>query len=410
MTERLFYSDPYATEFDARVLRTEDVDGGIALILDKTFFYPEGGGQPADSGSIEDAEVVDVQKRGGEILHVVREISRKIKAGAPVHARVDWRRRHEYMQQHTGQHIISAALLTVGDHNTVSVHQGEEYTTIEVDSEEVPAEDISAVEELSNRIIREHRPVTDEWVSEAEIGNYPLRRPPKVSGTIRLVMIDDFDCVACGGVHARDTAEVGMVKCIGVEKIRGHARTVWKIGDRAYADYAVKHEIVSTLVQEFSAQPDELTERIRQQFAQLADVRREGEDLRRRLARQIAQRLYESAGEPVGVNRTGGVHLVTYRMEDEDKAVFRNIVEDLVRREACLFCLVNVVGDQLQWAMGAENQAQARVDFQTVSREMLPLIEGKGGGRAPIWQGAGKRISGVEELFARFREMAEATE
>lgn len=409
MTERLFYSDPYTTEFDARVLRTEDVDGGVALILDQTFFYPEGGGQPADSGSIEDATVVDVQKRGGEILHVVREISRPIRAGAAVHARVDWRRRHEYMQQHTGQHIISAALLSVGEHNTVSVHQGEEYTTIEVDKEEVPEADIAAVEELANRIIREHRPVTDRWVTETEISNYPLRRPPKVSGRIRLVMIDDFDCVACGGVHARDTAEVGMVKCIGVEKIRGHARTAWKIGDRAYADYAAKHDIVGTLVQEFSAQPNELLDRIHQQLDQLTDARREAADLRGRLARQVAERLYETAGGPVPVNGTGGVHVVTRRLDDEDKAVFRSIVEELAQKNSCLFCVVNVTGDQLQWAMGVGKQAPVHVDFETVKREMLPLIDGKGGGRAPIWQGAGRRVAGVEELFTRFKVMAEGS-
>ncbi|WP_455381699.1 alanyl-tRNA editing protein [Salinispira pacifica] len=405
MTEKLFYGDQYTTEFDANVVRVEEADGALSIILDRTFFYPEGGGQPADSGSIGDAAVVDVQKRGGEILHIVRKGSQRIRAGAVVHARVDWHRRHEYMQQHTGQHIISAALLLVGEHNTVSVHQGEEYTTIEVDSEQVPSADVEAVEELANRIIREHRRVTDEWVSEEEIGSYPLRRPPKVSGRIRLVMIDDFDCVACGGVHARDTSEVGLVKCIGTERIRGRVRTVWKIGERAYADYALKHDVVAALVQEFSAPPAELVPRIRQQLSQLSDARKAAADLRLRLAEETADRLYREAAATAGSGH-GALRVVTHRMEGADKELFRAVAESLAGRESCLFCLANVSDGQLQWAVGTGRGSTEHLDFDRVKRELLPHIEGKGGGRPPIWQGAGRDPAGLPDLFEGFRSLA----
>ncbi len=406
VTEKLFYTDPYTTEFEANIVRTEELENDCAIILDRTFFYPEGGGQPADLGSIANVEVVDVRKRGGEILHIVSALSGSTRAGTRVKARVDGARRHDYMQQHTGQHIVSAALLSIGEFNTVSVHQGDAYTTIEVDREDIAPEDIMRVEVLANRIIREHRAVTDEWVPADEVHRYPLRRPPKVSGTIRLVMIEDYDCVACGGVHARNTGEVGLVKCIGVEKIRSHARTIWKIGDRAYDDYRRKHEAVSMLVQELSAQPGEIVERVRQQMGQLTEARRESTELRARLARQLAGSLYDSGKSPGGNTTTNGARIVTHRMEAEEKELFRGVVESLAERESCLFCIVNVTGDQVQWAIGASKDIPDTMDFSQVREKLLPLIEGKGGGRPPIYQGAGSHPNRVDEFLGAFRELA----
>ncbi|HUX14673.1 MAG TPA: alanine--tRNA ligase-related protein [Spirochaetia bacterium] len=407
MTESLFYTDPYITEFEASIVRTEELENETAIVLDRTFFYPEGGGQPADLGSIADVAVLDVRKRGGEILHIVPALSGSTRAGTRVKARVDGARRHDYMQQHTGQHIVSAALLAAGNFNTVSVHQGDAYTTIEVDRDGITPEDITLVETLANRIIREHRAVTDKWVPAEEVHRYPLRRPPKVSGTIRLVMIDDFDCVACGGVHARNTGEVGLVKCIGVEKIRSHARTIWKIGDRAYEDYRRKHETVSMLVQELSAQPEEIVERVRQQIVQQIDVRREITELRARLARQLAGSLYDAGSNPDAANRMSGMRIVTHRMEAEDKELFRGVVDRLTELESCHFCIVNVTGDQLQWAIGgSKGNEPGALEFSQVREKLLPLIDGKGGGRPPVFQGAGKSPDRVEEFFAAFREIA----
>ena len=208
MTELLFYDDPSRTDFEADVVEVTTYHGRPALVLSRTAFYPEGGGQPADRGVIGDATVVDVAKSDGVVYHVVDVESPAHIAGTTVRGMVDTARRRDFMQQHTGQHILSACLLEVGGHNTVSVHQGDEYTTIEVSSEQVTEDEIAAVQRMANDAIEADLPVETIFVDESEIGNYPLRRPPKVSGTVRLVRIGQLDCVACGGVHLTRTGQV----------------------------------------------------------------------------------------------------------------------------------------------------------------------------------------------------------
>ena len=396
MTEKLFYDDPYATEFDAQVVRVLQNDGSLSFVLDRTCFYPEGGGQPCDHGEIARHAVIDVQKSDDDVVHIVSEEGAPVTEGGTVHASIDWKRRHDYMQQHTGQHVISAALLSVGGHNTVSVHQGEEYTTVEVDSDTVPPADIDASEALANSIICRNQAITDHWVTDAEIGNYPLRRPPKVSGSIRLVMISDFDCVACGGVHLHTTGEVGLVKCIGNERIRGRVRTIWKIGDRAYADFDLKHRITATLGQELSAQPADVVERFRQTVQQLADARRDVAVSRTRIARLITDELIARAG------KDSGKRVITRRFEREEREVLRAIAEDLSTRSDTLFCLVNVLDEQLQWVAGAGSGAALQLDFSMVRGELLPLIDGKGGGKPPIYQGVGNNLAGADGFLAEF--------
>ncbi len=407
MTQKLFYENPYVREFEARIEQVESGDGGMRVVLAETHFYPEGGGQPADHGIIGGHLVVDVRKEGDEVVHILKPgpgEAEELVEGSIVNARIDWDRRHDYMQQHTGQHIISAALLTIGEYNTVSVHQGEEYTTVEVDSEEISADALHEVEALANRIIQENRSITDHWVTDADIHRYPLRRPPKVTGSIRLVMVDDFDCVACGGVHAHTSGEVGLVKCIGIEKIRGNLRTIWKIGDRAYADYALKHDIVSTLGRELSAPPEEILERIHQLQSQTSELRREAGEHRVRIARLTAGEIYSAADEIRRTDsRAPGTRAIVYRFEGEDKELFRAVAEDLAVRPDAIFCLVNDSGNQLQWTIG--HGSAGSVDFAVVRSNLLPLIGGKGGGRPPIWQGAGSDSAGIDLFFEQFLKL-----
>lgn len=418
MTAKLYYDDPYRLEFEAKVVHareshareshaSESRGGRLEVVLDRTCFYPEGGGQPGDRGTIGSLDVVDVRKDDDEVVHVlaVPDAAGELpRAGSRVSCRVDRERRHDYMQQHTGQHIVSAALLEVGEYNTVSVHQGADYTTIEVDREEIREGDLARVEALANRIIQEDRPVTDHWVTDAEIASYPLRRPPKVSGSIRLVMIRDFDCVACGGVHATHTSAVGVVKCIGMEKIRGQMRTIWKIGDRAIADYALKHDVVSALTTSLSAQPSEIPERVEALQNQLLDGRRNASALQARIAALIAGELCGKAAESAPT----AAGPVTAALENEDTDIFRAVVEQLAARPGCLFCVVNLQDDKLLWAVGSGATPGAEAPglaFDRVRAELLPLVAGKGGGKPPVWQGVGNDPSRVNEFLEGFRKL-----
>jgi alanyl-tRNA synthetase len=396
MTSTLYYDDPELLEFDARVLGTTYREHGTEVELDRTAFYPEGGGQPADRGEIAGFPVVDVREEGGTIYHLVRGPLPCELTGTRVRAKVDPAQRRDYCQQHTGQHVLSGAFMAVGDYPTVSVHQGDSYTTIELAAEAIPSTDLDAVERCANEVIEADLPVTAHWATDRTIGDYPLRRPPKVSGSIRVIQIGDFDSVACGGIHVTRTGSIRLVRLYAVETIRGNVRTAWKIGDRAIEHYRETSETVARLSADLSAQPADLRERVGLLDQRVKAAELESRRLRDRIASLVAQRLIDAAEAP------RPVRLVTAEFTDEPKDFLRGVMEHLVERTVGVAaCLVNRVGNQIQWSVGMP--AGSGLRFEEVRDDVLPIIEAKGGGRAPIWQGIGQRPDRAEDFLAAFR-------
>jgi alanyl-tRNA synthetase len=406
MTEMLYYQDPHQTEFEAHVVATEPAHTGsgddagdtsrpVWVELDRTCFYPEGGGQPADRGWIDDRSVLDVQKTDGRIRHLLDGPP----AGETVRGRVDAEMRRDYMQQHTGQHIISAAMIEVGDYETISVRQGEDYTTIDFAASDIPAADFERAEARANAVVGENRPVKTFHAESGEVASLGLRRPPKFEGTLRIVDVEGVDRVACGGVHCERTGEVGIIKLIGTEKIRGNVRTIWKIGDRALGDYRLKTEVCNTLVDTFSARIPELPERAQKLEQNLKQAEWEIGRLQKRLAGELAARL--AAGASTGA--TGSL-MVTGHFDGEAKELFRAVAEDLAERPGIASCLTNEVEGRLQWIITAGEGVE--LDFARVRSELLPLSAGKGGGKPPIWQGVGDAPDGAPAFAAAFAELA----
>jgi alanyl-tRNA synthetase len=417
MTEMLYYEDPHRTEFEARVVATEPAGaegtGRVWVELDRTCFYPEGGGQPADRGRIGDEVVLDVQKTDGRILHLVEPGGDDprgdgaggdatgapgggppLEAGAAVRGRVDARMRRDYMQQHTGQHIISAAMIEIGGYETISVHQGEEYTSVDFAAADIPAADLERAEARANAVVGENRPVKTFYTESSEAASLGLRRPPKFEGTLRIVEVEGIDRVACGGVHCERTGEVGMIKLIGTDRIRGNVRTFWKIGDRALADYRLKTEVCNTLVDTFSAKVPELPARAEKLEVNLKQAEWEIGRLQKRLAAELAERLAAGADTP------GRHPVVTHHFDGEAKELFRAVAEDLAARAGLAACLTNEVDGRLQWIITAGEGVD--LDFARVRGELLPLIDGKGGGKPPIWQGVGEAPQGASAFAAAF--------
>lgn len=398
MSHLLYYDDPTLLSFDATV---ESVDEGkecAEVILDQTAFYPEGGGQPADRGSIDGAGVVHVRKENGAAIHLLAPGASAPPVGKKVHCEIDGIRRRVFMQQHTGQHVLSGALVEVGGYNTVSVHQGEDYTTIELDTASIPLSDLRLAEELANSIIEQNLPVTDQWVDDSQIGNFPLRRPPKVAGSVRLVQVGEFDCVACGGVHLTNTAAIRLVHAIGVQTIRGHARIYWMIGDRAVADYRQKSEVVRSLTEMLSAKPTEVTDRVRKLADRGKELEAEVKRSRARVAQITADSLISEA-EP-----TKGRRVVTAQFFDEDRSFLRSVAETLVAQTGVAACITNRSGGQLNWVIGVA--PGAGVEFELMKSQLLEVIDGKGGGKPPLWQGVGSKVESVQEFLSMFRELA----
>jgi alanyl-tRNA synthetase len=401
VTSQIYYKDPDIYEFSARVESVVEEDGRTVVVLDQTAFYPEGGGQPADQGTLNRRPVVHVRKDPDGIKHILANGSPDIPelaVGDSVTGVVDPAHRRDYMQQHTGQHIISAALLEIGGFNTVSVHLGAEYATIEVDAPAISIEQLAAVESLANSWIEEAIPVTSTVVTDDEIGGYPLRRPPKVSGSIRLVMADTVDCAACGGVHVANTSKVRLVHAIGTEIIRGNLRISWKIGDRAIADYQMTSALVTELGDSLSAQPGEIGERLRQQEERLKEAESTLKRSRERICQIIAGNLIASE------QSRGGHRTIAAGFADEDKDFLRGVSKVLVEQTGVAACLVNRLGEQLQWSIVIS--PEATVEYGDLKDKLFPLIEAKGGGKPPIWQGMGTRPDAAAEFLETFRRLA----
>lgn len=395
MTETLYYKDIDKTEFNAEVLEVIREKKGWKVILDKTCFYPEGGGQPADKGRINDIPVTDVQKEGNSIYHY---LSRNPGTGT-VYGKIDTHRRHDFMQQHTGQHIISGALWQVGKYKTVSVHMGTDYTTIEIEAAEIPEEDLVKAETMANKVITGDLPITPIYTNHRELDKFPLRKPTTREGDIRLVKIGDFDCVGCGGLHFDRTRKVELVKAIGVEKIRGNTRIAWKIGKRAFEDYREKVNITSDLKRLLETNPEQFVQKTGSLMEELATIKRKCSQLESRLAEITAQQLYDKSD--VVPNASG--RIVTGSWKDEDNLLIKKILKILLKRDTLLVCLVNISSGKLQWSIGCSEDMD--FPFEEIKGELLAIIDGKGGGRFPLWQGTGKKSENAAAFLSKFKTL-----
>jgi len=272
MTERLYWLDPYMHQFTATVIACTAHNGQPAVILDRTAFYPTGGGQPCDRGTLNGIPVLEVVERetDGAILHI---LAHPLEA-REVEGRIDWERRFDHMQQHTGQHILSQAFLRITGAQTVSFHMGEELVTIDLDQIGFPPAAIEAVEELANRVALEDREVRTWFVEAEETKELSMRHPPKKGGRIRIVEIADFDRSACGGTHVRRTGEVGPIKIVKRERRGDVTRVSFLCGWRALRDYARKHRLLLESAGSLSVGEAMLPEAIRTLQAELKETRK----------------------------------------------------------------------------------------------------------------------------------------
>jgi alanyl-tRNA synthetase len=396
MTEILYYRDTDKIEFEARVVEAVKENNQWRISLDKTCFYPEGGGQPADKGWLNKIPVEAVQKQGDTIYHYLAQHPGEV----AVKGKIDLLWRRDFMQQHSGQHIISGALWKIGKYKTLSVHMGTDCTTIEIDAPRIPEHDLIQVEKMANQVIRDDLPLDFITTTQQELHRFPLRKPVDRWGVIRLVRIGDFDCVGCGGLHVASTRQVGLVKAVGIEKIRDHARIAWKIGDRAFEDYRVKDCIVSQLKALLATNETMLNRKVSDLCAELSEVKRYGSGLETRLADIMAEQLYQKGK----IRPDSALRLITTSWKGESPSLMKKIVKNLLKRESTLFCLVNLENDKLHWSIGvSENIDFPFTDFKV---ELLTIIGGKGGGRSPLWQGTGSKPGNAEAFLAKFKELA----
>ncbi len=258
MTEKLYWKEPYSREFSARILKKEKGEEGFRIILNKTLFYPTSGGQLCDKGWINNIEVLEVFEEGDSIIHVLKVEPE----GEIISGKIDWERRFENMQQHTGQHILSQAFWKVFKAETLSSNLGEEASVIELSLDRMDWKEVHEVESYANKIVYENREVISHFVKGEEWRKFALRKPPPKDEEIRIVEIKDFDFSACGGTHLARTGEVGLIKITGWEKIRNNIRVEFLCGLRAFKDFQMKHRIFKELSQCLTVGVEELKDSV----------------------------------------------------------------------------------------------------------------------------------------------------
>lgn len=276
MTERLYYHDSYVTEFRARVIDASPERNKI--YLDRTAFYPSSGGQPFDTGKLGDVDVTEVADEDGRIAHV---LSAPL-PGDEISGFVDWRRRFDHMQQHTGQHLLSAVLIDLFEAPTVSFHMGADACTIDI-SRPLEPKQFREAERRANEIVFENRPVSVSFEdSSKDLG---LRKATEREGEVRIVTIQDLDRSACGGTHVRSTGEIGPILIRKLDRVRGNQRVEFVCGGRAVARARADYDALSTIARAFSAGLDEVPALVAAHIEKL----QESDKARRRLATELAQ-------------------------------------------------------------------------------------------------------------------------
>ena len=376
MTERLYYDDPYLQEFDATLIDTVSHEGKTALVLDRTAFYPTSGGQPYDVGMFGDVRVLDVvDADDGRILQVVD----RAPSTTTLRGRVDWARRFDHMQQHTGQHVLSAAFARLLDVRTESFHMGVDYSTIDL-AREVSAAEIARAEAEANRIVWEDRPVNIRSASADEAASLGLRKESKRGGTLRLIDVQDFDLSACGGTHVARTGAIGIIVISATERVRGGSRVTFLCGGRALAGFRALREAVAGSVRALSVLPADLPSAIERLQAESKDLTRLSKDLGARIAIFDAQDLAakaEALGEIKAV-----LAALAGRSANELKTIASRIVENPGH-------VAILISDTPPLSIVVARAAGTNVDAGALLRQLVERQGGKGGGRPELAQGGG---------------------
>ena len=394
MTERLYYADAYLRTFEARVVDRVEVNGQPAVILDRTAFYPEGGGQPSDRGTLNRVEVVDVQPREAddEVLHF---LSAPLPA-EPVTGVVDAARRFDLMQQHTGQHILSQAFVHTVNAETVSFHLNPDPNdgalTIDLNKAVTPA-GIDRAEEFANSIVYENRPVIARFVSDEELQTLPLRKPPQVDQAIRIVEVQGFDWSACGGTHVAHTGEVGMIKIVKAEKRGGETRIEFRCGRRALIDYRRKHQLISQAASDLTIGFWELDQAIGRMQTEAKTARKQLMEAEARLQQYEARDLLNS------IEPRGNFGLISQTWLQRDAAYLKRMANLLVAQPKTV-ALLGATGQSLSLVFARSKDLS--IDLAALLKAAAARLGAKGGGSPDFAQAGGPAVS-EEQLTETLR-------
>lgn len=396
MTERLYYADAYYTSFDAQVVECLTLNDAPAVVLDRSAFYPTGGGQPHDTGTLNHIAVVDVveQVENQALIHILASDGPEnpLRPGDQVQGEITWTRRFDHMQQHTGQHVLSQAFVQVAQADTLSFHLGDAYSTIDLGYATLSEDSITRAEALANQIIFEDRPVLARFLEPDEAAALPLRKMPPARETIRVVQVDDFDWSACGGTHVKRTGEIGLVKVVRSERRGTETRITFLCGQRALAHYHMLNALTRDLALNLSIGVEELPEAIERLNSEARTARRERDRLRELLLD------YEAAALTTSAQLVGPVSLVRKVFEMREMEEVRRLATRITNQPGHVV-LLGVKGKKAQLIFA--RSADLSYDMRPLLRGACGLIGGGGGGGPELAQGGGSHPDRIDEALVQ---------
>ncbi|TDI47815.1 MAG: phosphoesterase [Acidobacteria bacterium] len=388
MTKKLYLEDPYVTSFEAEILETRDLPEGIALVFDATYFYPESGGQPYDLGTIDGIEVTKVlESEDDTILHFVE----KRPEGLQVRCEIDTARRHDHMQQHSGQHVLSAAFVREAGAETTSFHLGAKVSTIDLDKSSLSNNQVDAVERAVSDVVARAVPIKSRFVESVEAKTLELRKTPPKQDSLRIVEVEGFDRQACCGTHPRSSAEIGPVVIRGLEKLKGGTRVEFLCGERALRDYRMTVRRIRSLASVLSSSEAALVETAQK----LQDERK---SMGKELTRLRSEALASSAEAWMhDADAIGDVHVLAREITGVGPAELRAIAMELAAQPGRVL-LLGAIDD------GRAHLVFARsIDVDAPMGELLRgsvgRVGGRGGGSPQVSQGGGPDTQRLREAL-----------
>ncbi|CAN7677139.1 alanyl-tRNA editing protein [Paenibacillus sp. LjRoot56] len=380
MTKKLYYASAYQQEWQTTISQKIEREDGLYVLLEETAFYPHGGGQPCDAGEINGIAVLDVLLEEDEVLHKLA----RMPDGTSASCQINWQIRFDHMQQHSGQHLLSAVCRDLFEANTVSFHLGTDYCTIDVETLDLEPSKLAAIEIEVNRKIYENRLISSYFVSPEELAQLPLVKQPKVTKDIRIVEIKGVEYNACGGTHVSSTGEIGIIKLLKTEKQKGNTRIYFLCGFRALAEFNENVKILGALSGKFNTGKDEIMDRIEKWEQEHKLVQTELAGLKEKLDEYLAQELLESQD------------VIAYQFDDKSLKDMQSVATKVASKTDLPIVLLSTSENKVVFAHNG-HYAQACGAF---FKAHLGNYNGKGGGSDKLAQAG---FSSGEDALAFYK-------
>lgn len=367
MTKRLYYEDAYCREFDARVMDCREGKQGWEVVLDQTAFYPEGGGQPADEGTLGEAKVLDVKEGGEEVIHLC---NRPLEPGSTVHGTLDWDRRLRFMQQHSGEHIFSGIVHRTFGYDNIGFHMGKDCVTVDF-SGMLSEKDIAQVERAANEAVLADLEILEDYPSREALGRLDYRSKKELEGQVRIITIPGSDVCACCGTHVKRTGQIGPIKAVASEHYKTGIRISLQIGWKALEDYEEKHRNIKEISALLSAPPQETAEAVRKLQEQLQELKAANVVLKQKQLDRLVEEVPEGAGRVIRF------------VEALNPVEVRMLADRLAQKADFAAVFSGNDGEGYKYVM-----CSSHTDVAALGKKFNEALNGRGGGRNPMVQGS----------------------